>query len=61
MKGKIVDVHPVALHPQKNGRLLTQKTVSEKERETRKDARPWEEKWGENIQVKRFKGQEHQE
>lgn len=40
MKGKIVDVHPVALHPQKNGRLLTQKTVSEKERETRKDARP---------------------
>lgn len=33
MKGKIVDVHPVALPQQeKNRRLLTQKTVSERDR-----------------------------
>lgn len=39
MKGKIVDVHPVALPLQKNGRLLTQKTVSEKERERKTERR----------------------
>lgn len=34
MKGKIVDVHPVALPLRKNGRLLTQKTVLEREKHT---------------------------
>lgn len=33
MKGKIVDVHPVAPPLQKNGRLLTQKTVLGEERD----------------------------
>lgn len=31
MKGKIVDVHPVAPLPHKNERLLTQKTVWERD------------------------------
>lgn len=34
MKGKIVDVHPVALPLQKNPRLLTQKTERERKRQT---------------------------
>ena len=38
MKGKIVDVHPVALTLKKKmGRLLTQKTVSERERDRERE------------------------
>lgn len=33
MKGKIVDVHPVALKLQKNEKPLTQKTVSKREKD----------------------------
>lgn len=64
MKGKIVDVHPVAPPPQKNGRLLTQKTVSEGERETQTDGemQGFKKRNEERItQVRRFKGQEHHE
>lgn len=61
MKGKIVDVYPVAPPLQKNGRLLTQKTVLERERQTDRGMQGFKKRNEERIiQVKRFKGQEHE-